>query len=524
MTLSETAARVMTLAQAGHPDEALALGKEALLGVGAADPADRVALWYVVAVAEHVRQDQHAQVEATTRCLELARELDEPGWASNALSMRAMALIRGNTVEPALLDLAQAELELAACTDPGLKGWAHTGLGYCYLELRLYELAEPHFEAALAIDESPLPLVEERAIDLTNLAELHLRWADELERARPHEGARDEVRVRRDQGHAYAVAGLAEAERVGHAELEAACRAMELRSRPKSRAESSLPDLWQAWRSPDHADHMGARALAGGALARALWRSGRCDEALDVAGAAATYSRSAGDWHVTASVQWLLVELQAEAGVPGAAAGREYARLLSRVLWQQRLSTLQGATAALDVENLRHDKLAAQRAAREDALTGAGNRRALEAALAEVSARTRLDHQPTSLLVVDLDRFKGVNDRYGHVVGDLVLRAVADAIRSVARSEDLVARLGGDEFVVLAHRTDAEAGVALADRVRRAIREVAVPVPGGTIGLTAGVGVRTTDLETSLEDLFDAADRAMYADKRRPGNRTASGE
>ena len=151
--------------------------------------------------------------------------------------------------------------------------------------------------------------------------------------------------------------------------------------------------------------------------------------------------------------------MEAEAGTAGAAAGREYARLLSRVLWQQRLSTLQGATAALDVEHLRHDKLAAQRAANEDALTGAGNRRALEAALDDVA---QLDPPATtwgrSLLVRRPRRVQGGQRPHGHVVGDEVLRAVADAIRSVARQDDVVARLGGDEFVVLAHGTDADAG------------------------------------------------------------------
>jgi tetratricopeptide (TPR) repeat protein len=138
----------------------------------------------------------------------------EPGWISNALSMRAMARVRAGAVEPALLDLARAEIELGLCTDDGLRNWAHTGLGYCYLELRLYELAQPHFEAALAIVACPLPLPESRTIDLMNLAGMHLLWADELERARPYEAADEEALRHRALGHDRARAALAEAERM----------------------------------------------------------------------------------------------------------------------------------------------------------------------------------------------------------------------------------------------------------------------------------------------------------------------
>ncbi|CAN5304643.1 hypothetical protein BH18ACT9_BH18ACT9_14240 [soil metagenome] len=256
---------------------------------------------------------------------------------------------------------------------------------------------------------------------------------------------------------------------------------------------------------------------------RALWRTGKRDQSREAALGADEAAALAGDWMLSASVHWLLVEIETETGTPGAASGRAYGQLLSRVLWQQRLSMLQGATAALDVELLRHDKLTAQRAAQEDPLTGVGNRRALEEVLAGVERRAVQDERPTSLLVVDLDRFKDVNDRHGHLVGDDVLRAVAQAMASVARSDDLVGRLGGDEFVLLAHGTDAEAGSRLAARVREAIGQISLPVPGATVRVRASVGVSTTDMDTSLGDLLEAADRAMYLDKRRGGEGTAPG-
>ena len=524
--LLRVAADVMSLAQNQDVAKAVEVAREALAANPAGSDPDLAALWYAVAVTEHVRQDVAAQVEAANRCLEHARAADAAGWVSNGLSMRAMAHFRAGTVEAALVDLAQAEVALSRCHDDGLRNWAHTGLGYCYLESRLYELAEPHFRGALAITTYPLPLSGARAVDLMNLAELYLRWADELERATPDESAADEVERLRGLGHRFAREAVDAAEQDGPPGLLASCRATELCSRPRADAAASVSELREAYASPDHLPNHGGRATIGAALARTLWRIGARDEAIAVAREAVELSAAATDWHVGAHIQWLLVEMLAEAGLPGGTAGRDYGYLLSRVLWQQRLSTLQGARAALDVQRLHHDNRVARRAAREDALTGVGNRRALDDALAH-ERRLGDDHQPTSLVVVDLNEFKAVNDRHGHVVGDEVLRAVADAVRSVARAEDVVARLGGDEFVVLARGTDEEAGRVLADRVAAAIAELEVAVPDGRIRPAASVGVRTTDREIGLADLLEAADAAMYdakhADRRRRTAERASG-
>jgi diguanylate cyclase (GGDEF)-like protein len=515
MTLSTTAARVMSLAQDGHTDDAVIVARRALEQVDGTTAEEQAALWYSIAVTHHVRGDSAAQVAASDRCLALAEEAGNPGWAANALTMRAMAQARDGAVEPALLDLARAEVSLAACEDPGLRSWTHTGLGYCHLELRLYELAQPHFEAAVREPADPIPLAESSTIDLMNLAELHLRWADELERVHPHH---DDVGRHRRTGHRHAVAAVAEARRVGAASFVASCEAMELASRPLSAASESLAELRAAFASPLHREHQGGRASVGGALARALWALDQRDEALAVARESARQSESAGDWQVAASARWLLVELESAADVPGAAAGRAYGQLLSRVLWQQRLSTLQGARAALDVERLRRDNEIALRAAAEDPLTGVGNRRALQDALAAAVRRISSDGAADtvfSALLVDLDAFKAVNDVHGHVVGDEVLRAVAAALRSVARSQDVVVRLGGDEFVVFAEGVDEAAGRLLAARATQAIAAVRLQSPAGTLVLRASVGVATTGEGVGVGDLLQAADAAMYRVKGR---------
>jgi diguanylate cyclase (GGDEF)-like protein len=169
------------------------------------------------------------------------------------------------------------------------------------------------------------------------------------------------------------------------------------------------------------------------------------------------------------------------------------------------------------VERISRDHVVARRAALEDPLTGVGNRRALDEALRSVGAEatTAGGDVPVSLLVIDLDDFKRINDTYGHVVGDEVLRAVAMAIRGVARADDVVARLGGDEFVVLARRADTANGARLAERVTTAVDGLAVGTRSGAITLRASVGVATVGSGRDVGRLLAEADASMYDVKAR---------
>jgi diguanylate cyclase (GGDEF)-like protein len=514
VTLVEASARVMHLAQDGNVEGALAEAERALASETAqTSAAERAGLWYAVATAELVRGATTGGRSAAERCLALALEANSGGWASAALSVRAVAQARGGRMEPALLDLGRAEAELLTCDDTALRCWAHAALGSSYLELRLYELAQPHLERALQLDASPMPLPEAPVLNVMNLVELHVRWADELERAKPYDGSERDAEAHRSEGHAYAVRAVERARALDQASLVATCRAMELASLEREAAARSLSDLREAFDSDAPPAYQGAPATVGGALARALWSLGRREEAVEVARRAATLSAAAQDWQVAASARWLLVEMEALSGVPGAASGRAYAELLSRVLWQQRLSTLQGAQAALQVERLHRDKEQAQRAASEDPLTRVGNRRALDDALRDLRAEAPADpgSTPITLLVVDLDDFKSVNDTHGHVVGDEVLREVAAAVRRAARSRDVVARLGGDEFVVLARGADADAGRHLAERVTAAVGALRLDTgEGAPLRLSASVGVATAQTAEEAALLLARADAAMY--------------
>jgi two-component system cell cycle response regulator len=162
----------------------------------------------------------------------------------------------------------------------------------------------------------------------------------------------------------------------------------------------------------------------------------------------------------------------------------------------------------------------AQRLATTDGLTGMLNRRAFLEIVERERLRSDRHGFPFSLMLLDIDHFKMVNDTHGHAAGDAVLKGVAGVLHTVARRTDLVARWGGEEFVVALPQTR-EAGARIAgERVRRAVAEASHPISGGeSIGVTASVGISSGDAPWSPEALIGAADAAMYAAKARGRNR-----
>lgn len=159
----------------------------------------------------------------------------------------------------------------------------------------------------------------------------------------------------------------------------------------------------------------------------------------------------------------------------------------------------------------------------EDALTGLPNRRQFMKAGEQMLEQVRRYSRPASLLLVDLDHFKSINDRYGHGAGDAVLQAVARLLGEHQRAPDLSARLGGEEFAMLLPETDLAGAVTLAERLRVACEVLRVPDPGGVwSGLTLTMSVGATscqDLDASLDDVLRRADAALYRAKHGGRNR-----
>ncbi|MBX5441261.1 MAG: GGDEF domain-containing protein [Solirubrobacteraceae bacterium] len=151
-----------------------------------------------------------------------------------------------------------------------------------------------------------------------------------------------------------------------------------------------------------------------------------------------------------------------------------------------------------------------------DPLTGLLNRSSLPSRFGELAEQARLTGDSVALVALDIDRFKAINDTYGHARGDAVLRALAAAIRGELRSFELAYRLGGEEFLIVLPGVDLEHGAGVAERLRR---RIAALRPDG-LDVTASLGVSAAHGDAvELGALFDAADRALYAAKRGGRNR-----
>jgi len=166
----------------------------------------------------------------------------------------------------------------------------------------------------------------------------------------------------------------------------------------------------------------------------------------------------------------------------------------------------------------------ARRLAATDSLTGLMNRRAFLEAMERESSRATRHTLPLSVLMIDVDHFKKVNDTYGHDAGDVVLRGMATVLHRIARKSDFVARWGGEEFIVALVQTADAGGRIAAERVRRAINEATFTLPSGNpIKVTASIGLASAASTVQLEDLITRADRALYAAKGRGRNRVEVG-
>ena len=155
-----------------------------------------------------------------------------------------------------------------------------------------------------------------------------------------------------------------------------------------------------------------------------------------------------------------------------------------------------------------------------DGLTGLSNKRAmLEAAAQKIAASARFNRK-LAVLMTDIDHFKKVNDTYGHDVGDVVIRGLADILKRQKRATDLVARVGGEEFVALCEQTDEKGAMLLAERIREELGKTTFRTPQGNLSVTCSIGVAIfPDAGGDWDSLFKAADDALYVSKRSGRNR-----
>jgi diguanylate cyclase (GGDEF)-like protein len=162
---------------------------------------------------------------------------------------------------------------------------------------------------------------------------------------------------------------------------------------------------------------------------------------------------------------------------------------------------------------LRAANLELRRLANVDVLTSLCNRRAFFEIASLATAQSKRSLHDLTLIMIDVDNFKSINDRYGHPVGDEVLRQIGLCLTTTARESDTPARYGGEEFVVLAADTGLAEGIVLAERIRQALKSIVIDVNFQSITATASMGVASLRQEETFEQLCARADTAMYQAK-----------
>lgn len=161
-------------------------------------------------------------------------------------------------------------------------------------------------------------------------------------------------------------------------------------------------------------------------------------------------------------------------------------------------------------------------AASTDPLTGSGNRLALDQALSREINLAHRNDTPLSVVMFDFDHFKKVNDGYGHLCGDKVLKEMIQEIKHVIRKTDLLFRYGGEEFVLLLHKTSLENATAVADKIREHIANTPINFKQQLINVSVSVGTATLQEGDAIDTLIDRADSALYQAKNLGRNRVCT--
>lgn len=218
--------------------------------------------------------------------------------------------------------------------------------------------------------------------------------------------------------------------------------------------------------------------------------------------------------HVYQTVTFKLIVLVGILIAFGFAYMMRVRQLTNRQLELENLIDLRTQELQLEVRERRRAEEAFRFQATHDQLTGISNRRAVLEALGIEIARAERGRTPLALLLVDIDKFKNINDTFGHNCGDIVLRSTAQIIKDSVRPYDAVGRYGGEEFVVVLPGCNAEAAAKMGERLRSAVQRATIQCEERQLNVTLSVGCSASDINVmSASTMIEQADKALYASK-----------
>ncbi|MBB4688282.1 GGDEF domain-containing protein [Amycolatopsis jiangsuensis] len=441
---------------------------------------------------------------------------------ADAHALRGRRLVLAAQEDAALTEIARALAILDDSTIPdrqvGVRNWNRmqsNALIDCWIvlnQLGVYEAAEEVIgRAHQAIRESASP--HEITLQLMNRVKMLLGWGLRLERVERYEESAEKFRTASSMAVAaegpFAESlfprktGVAAVDQVG---VLAAALALH---HPAAEHVERLRRLYEGHHFPHEQE------IVAVALGRCLDEAGQREEALVVL----RETREAifelpSQPSIRLTITRELARLDPEAANQSLI---DYATALETEMWSLRESQIATLNARREHERLSAEHGAITQQALQDPLTGLPNRRALDERLRALSSSA--DAQPLAVALVDLDGFKGVNDKQSHAEGDNVLRVVASTLRDTLRGDDVVARYGGDEFIALLPGTPASAAKMALGRAAKSVASLPHHL---SHGVTLSIGLVSLRPQERAEQVLARADAAMYQAKRDGGNQVAS--